>query len=357
MVLDLAETPILGRLEINGRLTFKNDMDINLRSKLIWVRKGQFIIGSAAVPYEYKGKITLYGDQDSETLVVSPSITAGNKVLANTGVLEIYGKERSRAARLQLPVNAGDTTLYLDNGLDWVAGDKIYLAPTAMQHDHSDYAEIATYDSASGIATVTTGLSFYHFGGDSTVADYGLDMRGEVVLLTRNVLIQGFNEDNWGGQLLTTDIIDGSQFQSGQTTIKNAEFYRMGQRDNTRAAIRFEGTFQLNKLIENVVAHTSTSWNMKIIDSQKVTVTNFSSIGSKSVGIAVDRSSNVFFDKAYIFDVSRRENVNEEYLGGFLFCIYASPKTGSACSNVKVNRSIAAGCVGAGFVAPGHQCD
>jgi len=58
-----------------------------------------------------------------------------------------------------------------------------------MQHDHSDYAEIATYDSSSGIATVTTGLSFYHFGGDSTVSDYGVDMRGEVVLLSRNVLI------------------------------------------------------------------------------------------------------------------------------------------------------------------------
>ena len=115
-----------------------------------------------------------------------------------------------------------------------------------MQHDHSDYAEIATYSSSSGIATITTGLSFYHFGGASTVTDFGIDMRGEVVLLTRNVLIQGFNEDNWGGQLLTTDIIDGAQFQSGQTTIKNAEFYRMGQRDNTRAAIRFEGNYQQN---------------------------------------------------------------------------------------------------------------
>ena len=131
----------------------------------------------------------------------------------------------------------------------------------------------------------------------------------------------------------------------------------MGQRDNDRAAIRFEGTYQLNKLIENVVAHTSTGWNMKIIDSQKVTLTNFSSIGSKSVGIAVDRSSDVNFYKAYIFDVSRRENVNEEYLGGFLFCIYSSPESGSPCSNVNVRNSIAAGCIGAGFVAPGHQCD
>lgn len=96
---------------------------------------------------------------------------------------------------------------------------------------------------------------------------------------------------------------------------------------------------------------------MKIFDSQQVTVTNFSSIGSKSVGIAVDRSSNVLFNEAYIFDVSKRSNVKEEYLGGFLFCIYSSPNSGSLCSNVNVRNSIAAGCIGSGFVAPGHQCN
>ena len=131
----------------------------------------------------------------------------------------------------------------------------------------------------------------------------------------------------------------------------------MGQRDNNRAAIRFEGTYQRAKIVENVVAHTSTGWNMRIIDSQMITINNFSSIGSKSVGIAEDRSSDVNFYKAYIFDVSRRENVNGEYLGGFLFCIYTSPKSGSPCSTVTIRNSIAAGCVGAGFVAPGHQCD
>lgn len=46
MVLDVAETPILARLEINGRLTFKSDMDVHLRSKLIWVRQGELFIGN-----------------------------------------------------------------------------------------------------------------------------------------------------------------------------------------------------------------------------------------------------------------------------------------------------------------------
>lgn len=290
MVLDVAETPILARLEINGRLTFKSDMDVHLRSKLIWVRQGELFIGNQGAPYEMQGKITLFGSATSESLAISPSVTAGNKVLANTGTISVYGKERSRVSRLLLPANAGDTTLYLEGGLDWVSGDRIYLSPTAMQNDHSDYATLASYDAGSGLATLTAGLSFYHFGADSQhVSDYeGLDMRGEVILLTRNVLIQGSDEDAWGGQIFTTDIIDGAQFQSGTTTLLNTELTRMGQRDTTRAAIRFEGSYQSSQLVQNVVCHNSQAWNMYINFSSNLSVTQFSSIGSKQSGIVID---------------------------------------------------------------------
>jgi hypothetical protein len=57
----------------------------------------------------------------------------------------------------------------------------------------SDEAEIASYDAVTGIATLTAALKFYHFGqAESTGAEYnGLDTRGEVILLTRNIKIQG----------------------------------------------------------------------------------------------------------------------------------------------------------------------
>ena len=100
MLLDIPETPILKRLEINGRLTFKEDIDVHLQAKLIWVRAGELFIGNSTHPYTKNGKITLHGKQDDETLVVSPSTSAYNKVLANTGRIEIYGVERSRMARL-----------------------------------------------------------------------------------------------------------------------------------------------------------------------------------------------------------------------------------------------------------------
>lgn len=55
IILDVTETPILKKLEINGRLTFKNDMAIHLRAKNIFVRAGELIVGTQEAPYLEKG--------------------------------------------------------------------------------------------------------------------------------------------------------------------------------------------------------------------------------------------------------------------------------------------------------------
>lgn len=60
----------------------------------------------------------------------------------------------------------------------------------------------------TGATTLTAPLKFYHFGAAaSTAANYqGLDMRGEVILLTRNIVIKGDQTQNiWNGQFLTMD--------------------------------------------------------------------------------------------------------------------------------------------------------
>lgn len=73
---------------------------------------------------------------------------------------------------------------------------------------------ITSYDSLSGNLVLATALKYYHFGAPaSTASKYqGLDMRGEVVLLTRNIVIKGdMTSNNWHGQFLTTDttVLDG----------------------------------------------------------------------------------------------------------------------------------------------------
>ena len=64
MILDLNETPHFKSLTINGRLTFKNaeDFDIHLKTNHIFVRAGEFFIGSEEEPFKSQATITLMGE-------------------------------------------------------------------------------------------------------------------------------------------------------------------------------------------------------------------------------------------------------------------------------------------------------
>lgn len=70
--------------------------------------------------------------------------------------------------------------------------------------------EIESYDPTTGIITFTEQLKYYHWGNKvSTSRDYsGVDMRCEVILLSRNIRIVGNNTDSWGGQIVVSDSIE-----------------------------------------------------------------------------------------------------------------------------------------------------
>ena len=68
------------------------------------------------------------------------------------------------------------------------------------------------------------------------------------MLLTRNIVIKGDQTGNdWHGQFLTFDSFAFDNAYNlieykGQTVLKNVEFYKMGQLNNFKAAIRFENS-------------------------------------------------------------------------------------------------------------------
>ena len=114
-------------------------------------------------------------------------------MIANNGSFKAYGKTRSRMARLTAEAQKGATSVTVEPGLDWVAGDLLGFAPTASQWTHSETATVTSYNSSTGALVLSAALKFYHFGAAaSTGTNYqGVDMRGEVICLSRSIVIQG----------------------------------------------------------------------------------------------------------------------------------------------------------------------
>lgn len=126
------------------------------------------------------------------------TVDGGNKVLGVTGLASFYGKPRDRMARLLMSSYKGYDTIVVESGLDWAEGDEIFIACTASQHDQSEYRTIVSY--AGGEILLDEPLDFYHWGdAESTGEKYGVDMRGEVLLLSRSIKIHGEDRDGWGG--------------------------------------------------------------------------------------------------------------------------------------------------------------
>jgi len=177
---------------------------------------------------------------------MSGAVETGNKLLVNTGLMSFHGAPRDRFSRLRRSIYKDDNQFLVEPGLDWEAGDELFFAPTNHQWEHGEYRTITAVDDITGIVTVDSPFEWYHFGQEeSTGAEFnGLDMRGEVRLLTRNVKIVGAaTNDKWGGNILTMDRMefDGT-FRIATTQFDNVEVSGCSQENTYHAAVRFEST-------------------------------------------------------------------------------------------------------------------
>jgi len=114
----------------------------------------------------------------------------------------MFGKRRSKTMfRLRRPALKGSNELLTETGLDLVPGDRIALMPTSYTPDAIDDTFVETYDNTTGVIKTNTTLNYYHWGTEESTAEGfdGVDMRGEVMLLTRNVKIDAEDIESWGG--------------------------------------------------------------------------------------------------------------------------------------------------------------
>lgn len=220
MIMDLdEETPLFDMMEINGCLTLDETKDHTLNIKKILVRgeNADFSIGTKKKPYTKNVIINLMGKADEPGIAIEERGTeAGNKIIANIGKINFYGKQRSfKMVRLAEEVIAGKSSIKVDvssadGDIDLVVGDMIALAATGFEYDTGETFTVKKWEASTGTITLDAPTKWYHFGRSESTGDLynGVDMRGEVLSLSRNIKIIGEDLDKHGCQILTSDIME-----------------------------------------------------------------------------------------------------------------------------------------------------
>ena len=213
IVLDVSP-PTLRSLTINGKLSFSDQRDLELKTDWIYLPGGELDIGSEARPYTHKATITLTDNVPGEDIN-----TMGDRgIMLLRGTLSLHGDRKNAWTKLAATAKAGADRIDVLNASGWRRGDVIALASTDFD---ANQAEERTVVAVNGnTITLDRPLAYMHFG---RITD-GVDERGEVGLLTRNILIHASDDAEtsyFGGHIMA---MAGSRMY-----VSGVELARMGQ--------------------------------------------------------------------------------------------------------------------------------
>jgi cell migration-inducing and hyaluronan-binding protein len=213
VVLDVSP-PALRSLTIQGKLSFSDERDISLETEWIYVVGGELEIGTEARPHTRNATITLTDNVPGEDIN-----TMGDRgILLMRSTLNLHGDRTHTWTKLTRTAEAGGSEIEVLDASGWRAGDEIVLASTDFNPRQAERRRIA---SVSGNRlTLDQPLEYMHFGEIT----YGVDERGEVGLLTRNIRIQASEDSEetyFGGHIMA---MAGSEMY-----VSGIELNRMGQ--------------------------------------------------------------------------------------------------------------------------------
>eukprot|EP00899_Mesostigma_viride_P025002 jgi/Mesvir1/5687/Mv15702-RA.1 len=293
--------PRLTNVTVHGILRFAPGADLNLTAENILIDiNGRLQIGNESNPFTNKAVITLVRPREAppedpqgggdgggegnpgeleegdgsgngttarhhrrrllqretldEFVYPAPLVNSGLRV---TGNFTVYGAVPAVPwTRLVRTVEANASELYLEDSVDWAVGDEVVLAATGWDPREAEVGVVAAV--AKGVAvtaevpgarskvTLTSPLSYRHAGATIDVGGgRTLDLRGEVGLLTRNVVIQGPPGASDPSTRLGASIsVEPSRFSDGRpmfVAIEGVEFRDVGQSARGIAAVQFLG--------------------------------------------------------------------------------------------------------------------
>jgi len=213
VILDVSP-PALGGLSIDGKLSFANTADLELTTEWIMLH-GELAIGSEASPHTRKATITFTNNVKGEDVMAG---MGDRGIMISGGTLNLHGSQKNSWTKLAQTAATGSTSIEVLDASGWRAGDEIVL--TSTDYDPRQ-AERRTISAISGnTITLDKKLDYMHFGKIT----YGVDERGEVGLLTRNIKIQASadaEQSFLGGHIMA--------MPSSKMFVEGVELNRMGQ--------------------------------------------------------------------------------------------------------------------------------
>jgi len=216
-IYDWKTSPMLEQVTVSGSLIFSDTLDLELHAKKIIVQSGgKLIAGSCECPFEHKLLIELHG------VSTDPLNSAfGTKVIgvADGGELNFNGKLYGPSwTTLAATAPAGATVITLSEAVNWQVGAQIVLATTDYFENQNEVRSIVAVSGSQ--VTLDSPLTNLHYSNNYR----GIEMRGEVGLLTRNIVIRGDASSEstlFGGHTM---------YLSGSTiSLRGVEVTRAGQ--------------------------------------------------------------------------------------------------------------------------------
>lgn len=207
-------TPIILFLFIEGDLIFEDSSNrvgaLELSSNYIFVHGGSLQIGTESAPFQSSAIVTLYGDRNTQIPI--PQIGAKMIAVSNSpmdmfplksgeirriGVLDIHGRVRTRVwTKVSSTIEMGSTIVKTSEPVDFAAGERIIITSSSDSASALNDYEVEEVIVLKLIDPYTVELVdpliYTHFSEIVTLENgRKVDMRCEVALISRNVIVRG----------------------------------------------------------------------------------------------------------------------------------------------------------------------
>ena len=203
---------------IEGTLIVSDTKNITMEAEAVIVHgeDGKFLVGTESEPFMHDFELLLHGSWQSQTLpkfgIKTLGMTDGEIVLHGKPVLPTW-------SLLNHTAEIGNSSIVVRDVTNWKAGDKIVIAgtggiagETSCRMDRDDQCQseerfiisVVNHDG-DGLCTVhlSEPLKHRHLGITHSSYGHSIEMRAEVLHLSRNVRVRGTSDiPNFGSHIM-----------------------------------------------------------------------------------------------------------------------------------------------------------